>query len=121
MADANDQFNAFVADTRRGPLLFHDHYADTRGGIAIFAPDTPEELAALKERGPLADWDVAIHPLTFAEGANGFLFQVDFTMIAYRKRRLAELYEEYVASEDGKRNATRFANLADPPPASHGR
>jgi hypothetical protein len=107
MAAANDEFNAFVADSRRGPLLFHDHFADRPGGIAVFAPDTPEELAAVKEPGPLAAWELAIHPLIFAEGAIGFLFQIDYTMRAYRKRKLADLYAAYVASDLGQRNATR--------------
>jgi hypothetical protein len=107
MAEANDQFNAFVADARKGPLLFHDHFADARGGIAIFAPEAPEELAALKDPGPLSAWEIRIHPLIFAEGAIGFLFQVDYTMIAYRRRKLADLYAAYVASEEGQRNAAR--------------
>jgi len=107
MAAANDRFNAFVADARRGPVLFHDHFADRPGGIAVFAPDTPEELKALKDKGPLAGWDLAVHPLIFAEGAIGFLFQVDYTMIAYRKRRLADLYAAYLASDEGQRNAAR--------------
>jgi hypothetical protein len=107
MAEANDQLNAFVADTRRGPLLFHDHFADARGGIAVFAPETPAELAALKDKGPLATWKLAIHPLIFAEGPNGFLFQIDYTMIAYRKRKLADLYAAYLGSEEGRRNAAR--------------
>lgn len=107
MRDANDQLNAFVGDAARGPLLFHDHYADRPGGLAIFAPDTPEELAALKEPGPLREWDLRVHPLIFAEGALGFLFQVDYTMIGYRKRRLSDLYEAYRESEPGRKNAAR--------------
>ena len=107
MAESNDQFNAFVADERRGPLLFHDHFADRPGGVAVFAPETPEELAALRDRGTLAAWDLAIHPLIFAEGAIGFLFQIDYTMIAYRKRKLADLYAAYVVSEPGRRNEAR--------------
>jgi hypothetical protein len=107
MAQANDQFNAFVADVRRGPLLFHDHFADRPGGVAVFAPDTPEELAALQDRGTLAGWDLSVHPLIFAEGAIGFLFQIDYTMIAYRKRRLPDLFAQYLASDAGRRNAAR--------------
>lgn len=107
MAEANDQLNAFVADTRKGPLLFHDHFADARGGLAIFAPETAAELEALKDPGPLAGWDLRVHPLIFAEGAIGFLFQVDYTMIGYRKKKLADLYAAYVASEQGQRNAAR--------------
>ncbi len=109
MAESNDQFNAFVAEARRGPLLFHDHFADRPGGIAVFAPDTPAELGAVKDKSPLAAWDLAVHPLIFAEGAIGFLFQIDYTMIAYRKRKLADLYAAYLASEPGKRNAARNA------------
>jgi hypothetical protein len=107
MAEANDLLNAFVAEPRRGLVLFHDHFADRPGGLAVFAPETPEELAAVRDEGPLAGWDLAVHPLIFAEGALGFLFQVDYTMIAYRKRRLPDLFAAYVASEGGQRNAAR--------------
>jgi len=107
MRDANDAWNEYVADTARGPLLFHDHFADTPGGTALFAPDTEAELAAVKDLRPVADWDVRIHPLIFAEGALGFLFQCDYTMIGYRKRRLPDLFAKYMASDAGKKNAAR--------------
>jgi len=107
MRQANDAWNAYVANEARGLLLFHDHFADRPGGVAVFAPETPEELAALREPGPVAAWDLRVHPLIFAEGRLGFLFQIDYSMIGYRKQRLPDLYAEYQASELGKRNAAR--------------
>jgi len=108
MRAANDAINGYVANEARGLLLFHDHFADRPGGVAVFAIETEEELAALKEPGPLEGWDLRLHPLIFAEGALGFLFQVDYTMIGYRKRRLPDLFAEYEASELGRRNAARI-------------
>ena len=99
LSDANAAFNAYVADKARGLVLFHDHFTDRAGGIAIFAVETEPELAALEEPGPLAGWELAVHPLIFAEGALGFLFQIDYTMLSYRKRRLPELMREYEASD----------------------
>jgi hypothetical protein len=107
MREANDAINAFVADEARGLVLFHDHFADRPGGAAVFAVETPEEMAALQDPGPLAGWDFRCHPLIFAESALGFLFQCDYTMIGYRKRRLPDLFEEYRNSDLGKRNAAR--------------
>jgi len=105
--DANDAFNEFVADAARGLLLFHDHLADRAGGTAVFAIETPEELDALRRPGPLESWDVHLHPLIFAESAAGFLFQVDFTMTAYRRRRLEELWDDYASGELKRRNDER--------------
>ncbi|MHC4955551.1 MAG: hypothetical protein ACYTGZ_17000 [Planctomycetota bacterium] len=107
MRSANDSFNAFVADEARGLLLFHDHFGDRPGGVAVFAIETDSELAAVKDPGPLAGWSVRPHPLIFSEGALGFLFQIDYSMIGYRKRRLPDLFRDYVASEGGRRNAAR--------------
>ena len=36
-----------------------------------------------------------------------FLFQMDYSMIGYRKRRLPDLFREYTASDLGRRNAER--------------
>ena len=82
MRAANDAVNAFVAEPTRGMLLFHDHFGDRPGGMAVFAIETEEELASLREDGPLDGWTVRRHPLIFAEGELGFLNQIDFTMIA---------------------------------------
>jgi hypothetical protein len=107
MRAANDAFNEFVAEPSRGMLLFHDHFGDRPGGTAVFAIETEEELASLRDDGPLSGWTLRRHPLIFAAGELGFLNQVDFTMIAYRGRRLPDLFERYVASEGGQKNAAR--------------
>ena len=107
MKDANGAINAFVADERRGLALFHDHFADRAGGVAVFAVETPAELAALKEPCPLEGWDVALHPLIFAQSALHFPSQVDFTMSVYRGRRLRDLMKEYEASDLARRNDER--------------
>lgn len=107
MRDANDAINAYVADEARGLCLFHDHFADRAGGTAVFAIETDDELDALRQPGPLEGWDVHLHPLIFSGDKLGFLFQCDYTMIGYRKRRLSDLYAEYMESELGQRNAAR--------------
>lgn len=99
MSDANAAINAFVAEPARGLLLFHDHFADRPGGTAVFDIEEPEQLAALQEPGPLEGWTIRLHPLIFAGGAQRFLFQIDYTMSAYRGRRLQPLWEEYAASD----------------------
>ncbi len=103
MRAANDAINEFVGDHRRGLALFHDHFSDQPGGVAVFAVETAGQLAAVREAGPLTGWEVRAHPLIFAESAMRFLHQCDFTMHAYRGRRLPELWEEYGASEDKAR------------------
>jgi hypothetical protein len=107
MSEANHAFNEFVSDPARGLVLFHDHFADRAGGVAVFAIEEPAELAELKRPGPLERWELHLHPLIFAESAPGFLFQVDFTMTAYRKRRLEDLWATYVASDMKRRNDER--------------
>ena len=101
MRAANDAVNALVGDEARGLLLFHDHFADRPGGVAVFDIETEDQLAALREPGPLEGWRVDLHPLIFARSAVRFLFQIDYTMSAYRGgRRLAALFEEYRATDD---------------------
>jgi hypothetical protein len=107
MRDANAAINAFVADERRGLALFHDHFADRAGGVAVFAVETPAALAALREAGPLEGSDMALHPLIFAQSALHFPSQVDFTMSVYRGRRLRDLMAEYEQSELARRNDER--------------
>ena len=102
MRAANDALNAYVADEARGLALFHDHFADRPGGVAVFAVETAAELAALGEPGPLAGWDLHLHPLIFANSALRFPFQIDYTMSAYRGRRFTDLMAEYTASDLAK-------------------
>jgi hypothetical protein len=95
IADANLAFNDFIADERRGFVLFHDHFVRPAGGIAIFALETKSQLQALQEPHPLADWAIQCHPLVYANSQTGFLYQADFTMTFYRQKRLAHLFAEY--------------------------
>ena len=107
MAEANDAFNAFVSDASRGFAWFHDHFADRPGGVVLLAVETPEHLEALKHPGPLAGWDLKVHPLIFAEDGEGFLFQADFTTTVYRKVRLRDRCDAYRNSDLFRRNEAR--------------
>ena len=107
MAEANAAFNAWVEDRARGFAWFHDHFADRPGGVAIVAVETGQELAALREPGPLAGWDLEVHPLIFAGERPGFLSQVDFTTTVYRGHRRDALWESYRDTEDFRRNRAR--------------
>ncbi len=99
---ANLALNEFVADKRRGLVLYHDHFVDRPGGLAIIAVKTPEDLEALRDPGPLAGWTLHLHPLIFSDSAVRFLYQVDYTMTAYRNRRLRELMAQYESSQWGQ-------------------
>lgn len=107
MRDANDAVNAFVANRDRGMLLFHDHFGDRPGGFAVFSIETEAERDAIHDAPEFEGWSVRRHPLIFAEGELGFLFQIDYTMIGYRDRSLPELYAAYAESEGGRKNAAR--------------
>jgi hypothetical protein len=95
IADANLAFNDFIADERRGFVLFHDHFVRPAGGIAIFALETKSQLAALQEPQPLEGWTIQCHPLVYANSQTGFFYQADFTMTFYRQTRLADLVAAY--------------------------
>jgi hypothetical protein len=49
------------------------------------------EVARLEDPCPLADWSVAVHPLTFSLSAVGFTAQTFFTLENYRGLTLDEL------------------------------
>jgi hypothetical protein len=89
--DANAAFNEFIADPRRGLVLWHDHFVGERGGVAIFHVADADELARLRALGPLHDWAVAVHPLTFSLAPSGFRAQIDFTLRTYRGTTLSEV------------------------------
>ena len=108
MRQANDAVNAYVADEARGLVLFHDHFSDRPGGVAIFDVETSDQRDAVQDPGPLAGWEFRAHPLLFAGSALGFLFQCDYTMLGYRAgRRMTTLFDEYRASDLCKRNDER--------------
>jgi hypothetical protein len=71
--------------------VYHDHFVEQHGGVAVFHVRTQEELERLHDSGALAGWDVAVHGLTFSLTAVGFSAQVDFTLDRYRGTTIAEL------------------------------
>jgi hypothetical protein len=89
--DANDLLNEYVADKERGLAVWHDHFIGEHGGAVVFDVRTDRHLARLDDPGPLAGWQIAVHPLTFALTAVGFAAQTSFTLEQYRGVRLEEL------------------------------
>lgn len=89
--DANDRFNDYVADERRGICVFHDHFVGEHGGVAVFDVRSDDELTAVRDPGPLSGWDIRIHGLTFALTAVGFAAQTEFTLDQYRGATLEAL------------------------------
>ena len=89
--DANDRLNEYVADERRGLAAWHDHFMGRHGGAVVLDVRTDEEHGLLEEPGPLAGWDISVHPLTFSLSAVGFAAQTSFTLESYRGVGLDEL------------------------------
>ena len=91
-SDANDLLNKYVADERRGLAIFHDHFiGHPHGGFVVFDARKDDELALLDDPGPLEGWTIAVHALTFALTATGFLAQARFTLEQYRGTTFADL------------------------------
>lgn len=103
-AQANRQFNEYVADAGCGLALTHDHFLDRRGGFAVFACEDPAEARQAADASALPGWDIRSHPLTFADDGVRWLYQMDFTMARYRGgRRLSELIRAYEQSDEFRR------------------
>ena len=83
-AEANHIFNVFIGDRRLPLALFHDHFIDQPGGLALFYVATPEERDALLDQKYLTGWQVAVHPLVFADSPGGFDDQIAWTLRTYR-------------------------------------
>lgn len=82
--EANDRFNEYIADPRLPLVLFHDHFLGQQGGIAIFYAETEAERAALADPGPLAGWQISVHPLIYARTPAAFDEQIAYTLHRYR-------------------------------------
>jgi hypothetical protein len=89
--EANDRLNEYVADPRRGLAVWHDHFVVPHGGVVVLDVRSDEEQALLDDAGPLAGWQLAVHPLTFSLSAVGFAAQTSFTLESYRGLSLDEL------------------------------
>jgi hypothetical protein len=89
--EANDRLNEYIADRTRGLAVWHDHFIGTHGGAVVLDIGSAEERVRLEESGPLASWQIAVHPLTFSLSAVGFSMQTSFTLESYRGVTLDEL------------------------------
>jgi hypothetical protein len=89
--EANDRLNEYVADSRRGLAVWHDHFVGIHGGAVVLDVRSEEEEALLEQPGPLAGWSLSVHPLTFSLSAVGFAAQTSFTLEQYRGVSLDEL------------------------------
>jgi hypothetical protein len=88
---ANDRLNEYVAERGRGLAVWHDHFVGAHGGAVVLDVRSDEERALLDDPGPLAGWQVSVHPLTFSLSAVGFAAQTAFTLERYRDVSLAAL------------------------------
>jgi hypothetical protein len=88
---ANDLLNEYVADRRRGLAVWHDHFVGVHGGAVVLDVRSDDEQELLDDTGPLAGWQLSLHPLTFSLSAVGFAAQTSFTLEQYRDVSLEEL------------------------------
>jgi len=89
--EANDRLNEYVADSRRGLSVWHDHFIGAHGGAVVLDVRTEDEGTLLDDPGPLEGWKLSVHPLTFSLSAVGFAAQMSFTLESYRGVGLDEL------------------------------
>ena len=73
-----------MADERRGLAVWHDHFLETHGGAIVLEIRTDDERALLDDPGPLAGWELTVHPLMYALTAVGFDALTAFTLERYR-------------------------------------
>jgi hypothetical protein len=83
-ADANRILNEFVADRDLPQVLFHDHFIEKRGGMAIFFVSSSAERDALSNSEHLIGWEVEMHPLIFSFNPAAFDEQIRYTLRSYR-------------------------------------
>jgi hypothetical protein len=77
--------------TWRGVAVWHDHFVGQHGGAVVLEVGSEEERVRLDDPGPLDDWRIATHPLTFSLTAVGFAAQISFTLGSYRGVSLDDL------------------------------
>ena len=93
-AEANRQFNQFVADKRLPLVLFHDHFIGQPGGVAVFFVETAQERDALAYGESLKGWHIEIRPLIFAHSPAAFDEQTAYTIRQYRGQDWEQLQRE---------------------------
>ena len=98
--EANDRLNEYGADSRRGLSVWHDHFVGAHGGAIVLDVRSEEERALLDDPGPLAGWEMAVHPLTFSLSAVGFAAQTSFTLESYRDVSLDDRVRRFDVGPD---------------------
>jgi hypothetical protein len=83
LAEANQQFNAFIADRRLPMVLFHDHFIGSPGGVAIFFAKSAQGRQMLMDQNHLPGWQINMHPLIYSFNPAAFDEQIAFTLRAY--------------------------------------
>ena len=92
--EVNATFNQFVADRSLPLVLFHDHFLEARGGVAVFHVTSQEERDRLESSTALVGWKVDFRPLIFSFSPSAFDEQIAYTMQAYRDADWAALQQE---------------------------
>jgi hypothetical protein len=93
-AQANRQFNDFVADMDLPLALYHDHFIGRPGGLAIFYVETVEQRDALLDGDHLPGWEVDMRPLIFSRSPAALDEQIAFTLKAYRGQDWEQLQRQ---------------------------
>ena len=83
-SEANREFNDFVADRSLPLVLFHDHFIESRGGVAVFFVASAEEREVLEANEHLSQWHVEMKPLVFSFSPSAYDEQARYTMEQYR-------------------------------------
>jgi hypothetical protein len=89
--EANDRLNEYVADSRRGLWS-----GTTTSSVRTAARSCSTSARRRSGRcsmipGPVAGWEMSVHPLTFSLSAVGFAAQTSFTLESYRGVSLDDL------------------------------
>jgi hypothetical protein len=93
MRAANDAINELIGDTALPLAIFHDHFLDRPGGIAVFHAASGAEIETLDDgiARHLHGWRVETRPLIFSHSPAAFDEQIAYTLRTYRNEDWAIL------------------------------
>ncbi len=97
LREANALFNKYIGDRKRGHCVYHDHFMDRPGGVAVFAIENDEQRENLGV--DLNGWKLEIHPLIESRSAAGFVYQLDYTSSNYAGIPLEQLIQRIEEAE----------------------
>ena len=81
---ANDQLNNYIGDAARGQCVWHDHFKNPPGGVAVFEVTDKDQVTAL-HTPPGEGWTWEVHRLVFST-TMGFIGQAEYTQRTYSSR-----------------------------------